>query len=122
MLTILDRYLVIYLLLVNLFGLLECHIVLLLWLLAILKKTRKGAWVEAISNIVISIILVIKFGIVGVAIGTLVAMLIRTIEFIYHTNKYILKRNIFINIKKIISIIVETIIIVLIVRFLPLSF
>lgn len=49
-------------------------------------------------------------------------MLIRTIEFIYHTNKYILKRNIFINIKKIISIIVETIIIVLIVRFLPLSF
>ena len=86
------------------------------------KETRKGAWVEAITNIVLSIILVIKFGIVGVAIGTLVAMLIRTIEFIYHTNKYILKRNIFINIKKIISIIVETIIIVLIVRFLPLSF
>ena len=86
------------------------------------KETRKGAWVEAISNIVISIILVIKYGIVGVAIGTLIAMLIRTIEFIYHTNKYILKRNIFINIKKIISIVVETIIIVLIVRFLPLSF
>ena len=46
------------------------------------KQTRKGAWVEAISNIVISLILVWKLGITGVAIGTLVAMAIRTVEFI----------------------------------------
>lgn len=83
------------------------------------KETRKGAWVEAISNIIISIILVIKFGIVGVAIGTIVAMTIRTVEFIYHANKYILKRNIFVSIKKIITIILETIIIILIVKLLP---
>lgn len=57
------------------------------------KETQKGAWVEAISNIVISLILVWKYGIVGVAIGTLVAMLIRTVEFVYHTNKYILERK-----------------------------
>lgn len=57
------------------------------------KETRKGAWVEAISNIVISLILVWKYGIIGVAIGTLVAMVIRTVEFVYHTNKYILKRK-----------------------------
>ena len=57
------------------------------------KETRKGAWVEAISNIVISLILVWKYGIIGVAIGTLVAMVIRTVEFVYHTNKYILERN-----------------------------
>lgn len=57
------------------------------------KETRKGAWVEAFSNIFISLILVWKFGIVGVAIGTLVAMLIRTVEFVYHTNKYILGRK-----------------------------
>ena len=49
--------------------------------------------VEAFSNIIISVILVWKFGIVGVAIGTLVAMLIRTVEFVYHTNKYILERK-----------------------------
>ena len=73
------------------------------------KETRAGAWVEAIVNIVLSIILVSKFGIVGVAIGTIVAMSIRTIEFIIHTNKYILKRNIFISIKKIILIVVESI-------------
>ena len=48
-------------------------------------------------------------------------MLIRTIEFIYHTNKYILERNIFINIKKVLSIIFETIIIVLIVKLLPID-
>ena len=57
------------------------------------KQTQKGAWVEAFSNIIISVILVWKFGIVGVAIGTLVAMLIRTVEFVYHTNKYILERK-----------------------------
>ena len=57
------------------------------------KETKKGAWVEAVTNIVISIILVFKFGIIGVAIGTLIAMTIRTIEFMYHTSKYILNRN-----------------------------
>lgn len=58
------------------------------------KQTRVGAWVEAITNIVISVILVFKFGIIGVAIGTIIAMFIRTIEFMYHNSKYILKRNI----------------------------
>ena len=83
------------------------------------KETRVGAWIEAISNIVISAILVNKFGIIGVAIGTIIAMLIRTIEFIYHTNKYILKRNCFNNVKKILTIVIDTIIIVLIINFIP---
>ena len=83
------------------------------------KETRKGAWVEAISNIVISIILVNKYGIVGVAIGTIGAMTIRTIEFIYHTNKYILNRSIWISIKKIVIVILETILIICISNYLP---
>jgi len=57
------------------------------------KQTKKGAWVEALINIVLSVILVFHFGIVGVAIGTLAAMFIRTIEFMYHNSKYILKRS-----------------------------
>ena len=57
------------------------------------KQTMKCAIFETTINIVISIILIFKYGLVGVAIGTLVAMLIRTIEFIYHTSKYILKRS-----------------------------
>ena len=83
------------------------------------KETRLGAWVEAISNIVISLIFVKKLGIVGVTIGTIVGMTIRTIEFIYHANKYILRRNVFINIKKIFFVIIETIIIFIIVDFIP---
>ena len=75
------------------------------------KETRVGAWVEAITNIVVSLIFVKKFGIIGVTIGTIVGMTIRTIEFVFHTNKYILKRNIFVNLKKISLIILETIII-----------
>lgn len=83
------------------------------------KETKKGAWIEAITNIVLSIVLVFKYGIVGVAIGTLIAMLIRTIEFVYHTNKYILNRNIFESIKKIIVIIIEALLIIFLSRYLP---
>jgi len=83
------------------------------------KETRIGAWVECVSNIIISIILVSKFGIIGVTIGTIVAMTIRTIEFVYHTNKYILNRTIWESIKKILLILVETLIILLVCRYLP---
>ncbi len=75
------------------------------------KETRKGAWVEAFSNIILSLVLVPFFGIEGVAIGTIVAMTIRTVEFAYHTNKYVIRRNLFVSIKKILAVIAETIII-----------
>ena len=83
------------------------------------KETRTGAWIECITNIVISIILVNKFGLVGVTIGTIVAMTIRTIEFIYHTNKYILDRSIWYSIKNLLIVIFETIIIVFISSYIP---
>ena len=76
------------------------------------KETRKGAWVEVFTNLIISIALVFKFGMVGVAIGTLVAMTIRTIEFMYHTSKYILKRRQIENVKRVIILALETLIIV----------
>ena len=78
------------------------------------KETRIGAWVECLSNIIISIVLIFKFGIIGVAIGTIVAMTIRTCEFVYHANKYVLNRSIWISAKKIIFVILETIIIIFI--------
>lgn len=74
------------------------------------KQTRIGAWIEAILNIIISIILVIKHGIVGVAIGTLVAMIIRTIEFVNYSSKSILKRKVFSSYKKILIMVLEIII------------
>lgn len=83
------------------------------------KETRKGALVECLTNIIISLVLVNKFGIIGVAIGTIVAMAIRTCEFMYHTNKYILDRSIWVSIKKVIIVIIETLIIVFISNYLP---
>ena len=58
------------------------------------KQTKIGAIVETLINIIVSISLVWKFGIEGVAFGTLVAMMVRTIELIFYTSKNILKRKI----------------------------
>lgn len=85
------------------------------------KETMKGAWVESIVNITLSIILVIKFGIVGVAIGTLAAMLIRTFEFMYHTSKYVLKSGLVETFKRLPIIVSQVLIAVLICQYLPLS-
>lgn len=65
------------------------------------KETRNGAWLECILNLIVSVFLVKKMGIVGVTIGTIIAMTIRTTEFIYHANSKILNVNIFKSLKKI---------------------
>lgn len=83
------------------------------------KETKKGAWVEAITNLVISLILVIKFGIVGVAIGTLIAMTIRTVEFLYYSSKHILGRKVFCGLKKIIICVCEITLIVFVINCIP---
>lgn len=55
------------------------------------KQTKNGAWIESILNIVISFILVWYWGIIGVAIGTLISVSIRTVEIVHYTSKNILK-------------------------------
>lgn len=57
------------------------------------KDFRKIAYIEAIINVVVSIMLVQKYGITGVAIGTLVSMFIRTIYQIYYLKNHILYRK-----------------------------
>ena len=49
---------------------------------------------------------------IGVAVGTLIAMIIRTIEFMYHSSKYILRRKQTENIKRVIILIIEMLIVV----------
>lgn len=58
------------------------------------KETAKFAYAEAILNIVISVILVPKMGLTGVAIGTLVAMIVRMILHIIYLKKNIINRSI----------------------------
>lgn len=60
------------------------------------KQTRNGAIAEAVLNITISIIFVIKFGLIGVAVGTLVATVFRSFQYAIYLSRNIVKRNIFI--------------------------
>ena len=80
-------------------------------------ETRRGAWIEAISNLIISIILVFKFGIVGVAIGTLISVLIRAIELIIFSNKYILNRKARITLNKILLSLIQLLVVIIISHF-----
>ena len=54
------------------------------------KETKISAGLEAAINIILSVILVQKFELIGVAIGTLIAMAYRTIAFIVYLHKDIL--------------------------------
>ena len=58
------------------------------------KETNFGAIVEAVINIVISVILIRNYGLVGVALGTLVAILYRFIYFIYYFKNNILYKDV----------------------------
>jgi len=64
------------------------------------KQTNKGAYIEAIINITTSVALVYKFGIVGVAIGTCIAMIYRTIDYVIYLYKNILYRSPLIMLKR----------------------
>ena len=58
------------------------------------KETQIWAWVEVIANLLLSILLAKKYGLIGVTIGTIISLAIRTFELIYYSSKYILKRSI----------------------------
>lgn len=57
------------------------------------KETKNGAIAEAVINLVASIVGVYVWGIVGVAIGTLVANVFRTLQYIVFVYKNMLKRK-----------------------------
>lgn len=57
------------------------------------KQTQNSALIEAILNISISVTLVYKFGLIGVAIGTIIAMLYRTIYFAFYLQRNIIERS-----------------------------
>lgn len=80
------------------------------------RETQLGAWIEAISNIVLSCLLVIKFGIIGVAIGTLVANTIRTIELIIYASKNIINRTTKNISKRIMIAILQSIIVIFVIK------
>ena len=56
------------------------------------KGTRAGAVMEAALNVVLSLVLVHKFGLVGIAIGTAVGMLSRVVFEVIYLSQNILRR------------------------------
>jgi O-antigen/teichoic acid export membrane protein len=57
------------------------------------KETQSSAWIEISLNITISVVSVIKYGLIGVAVGTMIAMLYRTTYFAWYLSKNILNRK-----------------------------
>ena len=56
------------------------------------KETQNGAYISAGLNIVITVALVFKFGLIGAASGPLVAMLYHTCYFVWYLQRNILER------------------------------
>lgn len=56
------------------------------------KQTQNSAVVETVLNVMIAIIFVCEFGLVGVAVGTLVAMIYRTFYLAWYVSKKIIDR------------------------------
>ena len=56
-------------------------------------QTKRGAMVEAALNLGLSVLLVKSLGLVGVALGTLVAMTYRTVYVVWYLSRNILRRS-----------------------------
>lgn len=65
------------------------------------KQTQKNYIIAALLNIIISILFVRKFGLIGVAIGTLIAMLYQTMWMAYYDSQNFIKRPMGIFVKQI---------------------
>ena len=67
------------------------------------RQTQLAAYGEAAINITVSILLVIQFGLIGVAIGTVTAVLFRFCYYAWYLSKHILFQSILIFIKHLLA-------------------
>lgn len=67
------------------------------------KQTRNGAFFEAFLNISLSLIMVIRLGLVGVAIGTLAAAIFRTLQYSLYVSGHLIKRSNWILVKRLLT-------------------
>ena len=66
------------------------------------SETKKYYYIEAIINITLSVFLVNTFGLVGIVLGTMVAMVYTTVTFAYFVYNHIIKVNICVSWKRMI--------------------
>ena len=67
------------------------------------KQTQNGSYISAGLNCIISIILVFEYGLVGTAIGTLVAMFYHTCYLVWYLRKEIVRRPVILFLKYLFS-------------------
>lgn len=65
------------------------------------RQTQLSAIIEAVLNIVVSVLLVVQWGIVGVAIATFVAMVYRTCYLAWYISRRVVQRSLFFFVKHI---------------------
>ena len=56
------------------------------------RQTKRGAFLEAGINVVLSVALVVPLGLSGVALATLIAMTVRTVQYAFYLSRHILHR------------------------------
>lgn len=83
------------------------------------RQTRNGAFAEAAINVVVSVVCVFIWGIVGVAVGTLAAMMFRTIQYAWYLSKNILHRSFGIFIKRVTVAMLISVASIITMKFLP---
>jgi len=85
------------------------------------RQMRNPAFIEAIINTIVSIALIFKLGIVGVAIGTLAAYTYRTLLYTVYMSRNIIKRSFLLFIKRLIMSLVCILVIIAVSTLIPLS-
>ncbi len=83
------------------------------------RLTKNRCIAEATINIVVSIIAVIKLGIYGVLIGTIVALLYRMNDMIIYANNKILKRGAWVTYRKVLTNTAVFLVVTFIAKFIP---
>lgn len=86
------------------------------------RQTKRGAIIEPIINISLSVLLVFKFGLIGVAVGTLVATVFRTVQYSLYMCRNIVVRSGWISFSRIIVALCEGLIIIAISKHINMSF
>lgn len=83
------------------------------------KQTKKYAMIEALVNIGVSVLLVVRFNLVGVAFGSLISNLIRTSCLVFYSNKNYITNSSFFFFKNLCCIGFSTLVTYIIIKWLP---
>lgn len=80
------------------------------------KQTRNGAIMEAVINVIVSVLLVIKFGLIGVTVGTFCGLFFRTAQYSIYSSKNLLHRSLSVVIYRVLISCVQAILTVILCR------